>query len=421
MKNIVTVFILTVCLFIVKCHTQPSGWIPQTSGTTQPLLGLFFTDANNGTTVGGNGTILHTTNGGTTWAPQTSGVSVILSSVSFSSASTGAVVGGSGIILRTTDAGVTWTPQTSGVTTTLQSVSFIDADTGIVVGDNSTILRTTDGGITWNLPDSGVSTHLLSLAHVGGQTWIAVGGDASGQIFRSTNNGRTWTGALINAGHVAVLKAVSFADANRGIAVEYGKIYRTTNGGARWDSVWRLTAMDGLFAASFTDSNTATVAGLQGTMFRTVDGGNSWAYQSSGTFQHLYCMSFTDVNTGTVVGGTGTILHTTTGGVVSVEDNPEELPVAFRLEQNYPNPFNPTTSVSFDIGHLSFVSLKIFDVLGREVTSLVNEELRPGTYTRKWNGGNMPSGVYFCRLFIRQTSGGQAGSFTQTRKMLLLR
>ncbi len=90
-----------------------------------------------------------------------------------------------------------------------------------------------------------------------------------------------------------------------------------------------------------------------------------------------------------------------------------EPSVPFILEQNYPNPFNPTTTIKFPIPHSSFVSLKVFDLLGREVGRLVNEEMKPGSYARVFDAGGLASGVYFCRL--------QAGTFVETRMMLLIR
>jgi hypothetical protein len=89
------------------------------------------------------------------------------------------------------------------------------------------------------------------------------------------------------------------------------------------------------------------------------------------------------------------------------------VPSDYALEQNYPNPFNPTTTISFSLPSKTFVTLKIFDALGREVSVVLGEELSPGTYSRQWNSANAPSGVYFYRL--------QAGQYTETKKMLLLR
>jgi hypothetical protein len=89
------------------------------------------------------------------------------------------------------------------------------------------------------------------------------------------------------------------------------------------------------------------------------------------------------------------------------------IPDRFALEQNYPNPFNPTTKIGFLISDFGFVSLKVSDVLGKEVATLVNEELRPGRYEKTFGGSGLASGVYFFRL--------SASSFTSVRKMLVIR
>jgi hypothetical protein len=89
------------------------------------------------------------------------------------------------------------------------------------------------------------------------------------------------------------------------------------------------------------------------------------------------------------------------------------IPKNFALMQNYPNPFNPATRISYELPTRSMVSLKVFDVLGREVAILANEEKEPGSYSAVWNARNSASGVYFYRL--------QAGSFTDVKKLVLLR
>ena len=83
------------------------------------------------------------------------------------------------------------------------------------------------------------------------------------------------------------------------------------------------------------------------------------------------------------------------------------VPNRLELNQNFPNPFNPTTTISFALPSKSFVSLKIFDILGREVASFASEELSAENYCRQWNASALSSSVYFYRL--------QAGSFTETR------
>lgn len=122
---------------------------------------------------------------------------------------------------------------------------------------------------------------------------------------------------------------------------------------------------------------------------------------------------------GTLIGSTGVsgllaIAMRTDSLVVAVDGNPNpETPKRFVLEQNYPNPFNPATRIGFQLAGFGLVSLKVYDLLGREVATLVNEELQPGSHEVTWDAHGMASGVYFCRL--------AAGSFVQSRKLVLMR
>jgi hypothetical protein len=102
---------------------------------------------------------------------------------------------------------------------------------------------------------------------------------------------------------------------------------------------------------------------------------------------------------------------TGSAGTAVLDDG--QTPVSFELKQNYPNPFNPTTTISFNLPLRSFVSLKINDVMGREVAAVVSEEMPAGSYSRQWNAADLPSGIYFYRL--------HAGSFTKVKQLLLLK
>jgi hypothetical protein len=99
--------------------------------------------------------------------------------------------------------------------------------------------------------------------------------------------------------------------------------------------------------------------------------------------------------------------------VTDVKNEGAPLVLEFNLEQNYPNPFNPTTVISYQIPQQGFVTLKVYDVLGREIVTLVNEEKPAGEYEVEFNAANLPSGIYFYRI--------RAGSFINTKKMVLLR
>ncbi len=92
-------------------------------------------------------------------------------------------------------------------------------------------------------------------------------------------------------------------------------------------------------------------------------------------------------------------------------------PFSFSLSQNYPNPFNPSTAIEYSVPGNSFVSLKIYDINGREIAQLINNEQNTGHYIKIWDASNVSSGVYFYVINV----SGQSGSFSQTRKMLLLK
>jgi hypothetical protein len=94
-------------------------------------------------------------------------------------------------------------------------------------------------------------------------------------------------------------------------------------------------------------------------------------------------------------------------------ENESEIPSEFKLLQSYPNPFNPSTRIRFSIPTTSFVTLKIFDLHGSEIATLVEEQMLAGNYTREWSAVNITSGVYFYRL--------QSGTFTETKKFVLLK
>ena len=109
----------------------------------------------------------------------------------------------------------------------------------------------------------------------------------------------------------------------------------------------------------------------------------------------------------------GFLAHPALRGMLVGVHEADNIPVTFSLEQNYPNPFNPSTTVSFGIPYSSFVTLRVYDLLGREVGSLVNEEKGPGTYSVMLDATALASGVYFYRL---QTTG-----FVETKKLMVLR
>ena len=102
-----------------------------------------------------------------------------------------------------------------------------------------------------------------------------------------------------------------------------------------------------------------------------------------------------------------------TGNPIGIQNISTEIPSSFSLKQNYPNPFNPTTKIKFDVVRLSDVKIVVYDVTGREVSTLVNESLQPGTYETTFDASALSSGIYFYIL--------TAGDFKETKRMSLLK
>jgi photosystem II stability/assembly factor-like uncharacterized protein len=311
-----------------------------------------------------------------------------LYSVSFTNLTEGTVVGHYGwfkpIILKTINGGIDWFEQSQNANGSLSEVYFLNEYIGTSVGA-ATILRTTDGGANWIDQSSGINV------------WLS---------------------------------GVSFTDINQGTAVgEAGTILKTTDGGEHWISLASsVTAY--LYDVSCIDSVNAIIVGESGTILKTSNGGSSWIQQSSGTTNWLYAVNFIGGNTGWSVGKNGMILKTTDGGInwiqqsigtTGIEEEKNKLPVQFVLDQNYPNPFNPSTSIRYTISSViasetkqsQLVTLKVFDILGNEVATLVNEEKPAGSYEVKFNAAELSSGIYFYKL--------QAGSLVETKKMILMK
>lgn len=167
--------------------------------------------------------------------------------------------------------------------------------------------------------------------------------------------------------------------------------------------------------------------GFNGYSFANIiDAGNSTSYTLTGVslsdtiWVTAYDKSFSvaNENSSTIVNdnmtnGNESCYSYAVAGATGVSDHGNEIAKIYTLQQNYPNPFNPSTNISFTLPYQSHVSLKVFDILGKEVATLVNEVKAAGSYTRQWNASQFTSGVYFYRL--------TAGLFFETKKLLLLR
>ncbi|RPI16579.1 MAG: T9SS C-terminal target domain-containing protein [Ignavibacteriae bacterium] len=429
MRKIILLLVLS-----ISPHVY-SQWITLNSGISQNLNALHFINTQTGFACGVNGTIIKTTNGGMNWTALVTGSSVELRSIQFLNASTGLVCGFSGTILRTTNGGTNWISVTSGTTNHLLGLSFYNEVNGVCVGNSGTTLYTTNGGISWLIGNpTGYMVTFYSAFMLNAATGYCAGVNTifSPLFAKTTNSGANWIySSFYLNNNEGTLRDIHF-DSLKGIAVSnvwdgQGAISRTTNGGVNWTTQLFAT---GLYGVDFPVPSTGYTAGVNGLIMKSIDGGISWVQQISGTSVFLTSVDFTDSVNGYIAGYSGVILKTTNGGMVGIEPVSNELTLSFSLSQNYPNPFNPTTKIRFEIplsskillsgrgvpgsaGRGVLVKLVIYDLLGREVEQLLNEELQPGTYEVNWDGNNYPSGVYFYRLITQD--------FSESKRMVLLK
>ncbi len=208
------------------------------------------------------------------------------------------------------------------------------------------------------------------------------------------------------------LRSVIFLDTLHGyILGDNGIILKTTDGGLLWELV--SSPYSSLKAMKFVDTNMGWVVADNGKIFRTLDGGQQWEAQESGVQSNLTSVDFINNYSGVIVGEEGIILTTKNGGAITSVENDyhNALPKIFELQQNYPNPFNPITRIFFSLPTDGFTMLKVYDILGREIVTLINEEKSAGTYSVNFDASNLASGIYFYSII--------AGKFSETKKMVL--
>lgn len=447
---------------LLKTSNGGQNW-NQVNVTANNLNSIVFTDANTGIAVGDNGTIIITTNGGTNWSAVTSGTTEQFRKVSKSSGGFVFASGDNGLVAVSNNNGASWQLKNSGTTTRFRSIDGVGSLKIWASGDDGLIRYSSDGGTTWTTQNSGITNNdIHDIQFINDNIGFA-GGSSSNFIFTS-DGGQTWT--LRNSGVFFGLNGIYFQDANIGWGVSIvGTIFFTTNGGVSWTSQPCGSPFT-LIEAYFIHQGKGWTIGENGTIvmydnpaipvelssFNASVNGNevilTWRTASE-TNNHGFeiernygSLSSTANNAGWVVigftegAGTTTEMQSysftdkslTTGkyfyrlkqvdfdGTVEYSNTVEvdvKLPGTFELSQNYPNPFNPSTKISYYLPFGSELSLKVYDVIGNEVATLVDEFKLAGSYEIEFDASGLSSGIYFYKI--------ETGTFSSVKKMTLIR
>lgn len=368
------------------------------------------------------------------------------------------IVGNNGKIKCSFDKGKHWSILNSGVNCDLRRVKFLNSNLGIVLGD-SVLLKTTNGGINWNqlqtllnLNDAFILNNRMSLIP-----------SSDGKILKSNDLWNSYS--IQNTNLTENIIKVHFSDSLNGKCIsETGKVLKTVNGGITWSSLSNLN-IGRINNAFFKNSSVIIVVGDNGKIMVTSNAGVnwynrnvnhnvrlnsvyldsenklyvsgdyglisfssnyglSWEEQPTNVMSKINDIGFFDSNSGIALTEDGQILLTSLG-IIELGNENSSMPLesgsddisqdnlSYKLFQNFPNPFNPETQIKFVIPENTFVVLKIYNVLGKEVNTLVNKNLEKGNHSVNFDGSNLPSGIYFYRIF--------AGNFIQQRQMLLIK
>lgn len=332
---------------------------------------------------------------------------------------------GTGGVWISSNHGTNWTSANQGITDafvySLLYVKEIDTakinDTTFVIDTvhvlyagtySKGIFRSTDLGNSWSL----LSGFTAATAHANDLEVNPVNGNIFAGtyfqgMFRSNDRGTTWT--KINKGmENQYVEELTIDSSGNIFAGTHSGVYRSRDNGENWTKV----GLDSLIVLSMANFRGSILAGTEKKgVFLSTDGGNSWtntgipndavhslAYGRNG-------IAFAGTNSGSI--------YRTTEAVTSVKRDKDNIPDKFSLKQNYPNPFNPSTNIRFDLTQAAPVSLKVYDLLGREVAVLVNETLSSGSYSFSFDASNLKSGIYLYKI--------QAGNYSDVKKMIVLK
>lgn len=348
-----------------------------------------------------------------------------------------------GLFYKTTDGGRRWDTYGNLPDSVyyLVGLNFVNSTTGFATGSfnvyggvDDRIIKTTDGGLSWielSMPE--LVNDLSNIYFTDSNTGYAVGYDviqdsSRAVILKTTNAGSSWQMQIF--ADVQNFNDIYFTDWNTGfvignqepIADGNSVVYKTTNAGLNWVSIPLQLEAITLYGVRFVQgSGTGIIYGgvwdlneFRIFISRTTDYGQSWAnHIQNSSNQIAFGSKLLDQENWYVSGGfSAQILHSTNGGV-NVTQISNIIPDDFKLSQNFPNPFNPFTVISYQLTVNSFVLLIVYDVVGNEVKTLVNEKQNAGVYEVQFDGNNLPSGIYFYKIL--------AGEFSEVKKMTLIK
>jgi|GEM_PF-1010670 len=415
------------------------SWELVTKIPSSSLYAITFPDKNIGFAAGSDGVFLKTEDKGEVWINQyvsQNNVCPAIKDIHFLNEDIGYLARSNKLVSKTMDGGETWSvvmKDTFSVFFSNESVHFINQDTGFVVGSaqvpgesgsKDVIYKTTDGGQTWMETLNQFGVKLFNVNFYDAENGIVSGADTT--IAYTTDGGTSWKKSSTTGVKTAkpAIKGIAYISKSKVFAVGDKVILNSTDGGVNWTDITFdeiITKKINLTGIAFKDTVKGYMVG-KNYFYETTDGGNSWTNISNENVipatGFLYGVTLCQRGYPWVSGGnssifTTAIVDTTTEDTTTTSVNGLNSPGTYTIYQNYPNPFNPETFISYSLPKSCHVEVKVFDMLGKEISTLVNEVKQSGTHMVRFNGAHLTSGNYFYTVNI--------DGKTTTRKMTFLK
>ena len=436
------IFLFATFLLFTNLYSQQYKWhaLPNAPTTSSRLEDVFFVDNETGWVIKSSNlsdNLYKTTDGGMTWINLSMPSFGYPRCIGFANSQTGWIGTYLGNwpsylpgILKTTNGGLHWVNQLSGMSDTTMGICGLDVvDENHVVAcgrwyEPAKFYKTTNGGTNWTIKDmSAYADRLIDCRFTSPDSGIVIGGigdtiwTGKGIVLFTSDGGDNWVTKIITPNDKQWGWKIDFPSRDTGyISLEKegptsGAAYflKTTNGGETWEEkLFWSTSLD-QEGIGFVNNNTGWIGGWFFNTYKTTDGGDTWASDPWG--YNVNRIRFLSDTLGYAVGLTVYKYDRDTS--VGISNISSEVPESFELSQNYPNPFNPSTTIEFTVLDYDETRLSVFDILGREITVLVNERLRPGIYRYTFDASGLESGVYFYRINTRR--------YTESKKMILLK